>query len=106
VNVELFPVSYEEDRRVTFHTTLGSEKRKTFEDYSVTSAADTSVYSVDSQKIKLLRISASLAAYFFLVFVALSVFQVIHWAIWIPFLFATAGIALSNAIQLNSLENR
>lgn len=52
-----------------------------------------------------LRVSAGLALMAFFIFVALSAFAVVHWAIWIPPAIAALGVALSNAVRLNSLES-
>jgi len=51
-----------------------------------------------------LKTSINYAGILILLFTVLSVFGVIHWAIWVPGLFACIGIALSGAMQLNRID--
>jgi hypothetical protein len=89
-------------------STVGGRKRAGLEDYNVvltTGALPASRASVQ-KALRTLQVSAALATYACLAFVWLSAAGVVHWVIWIPFAIASAGVAMSNAIQLNALEGQ
>lgn len=66
-----------------------------------TTVMDTPLYFTEEQTLKK---SATFVGLTILLLGILAVFNVVHWALWVPGIIAAFGVAISNGIQLNKID--